>query len=715
MLKFHKTSKWIILQITSIWVCLLLEFHAVEAFPTSKKIFFPEQDLPKPTELQDGQPLNDKLFIMRMLNLLERRSVREENLPNGAQWVKDYVFEGDIILQTAQALEFVNQNNRRRKRKLDAEVTSSTASKKWTLPINYIFDGTHTKEQRADILAGIRHWEENTCITFTNYTSANVTKSIKFINDSGCYSYVGSSPGTKEQVISIGENCTRKGIVAHEIGHALGFWHEHARADREDYISLITNNIQIGQLHNFDMVSWEFINNLGVPYDLGSVMHYSGQQFGKGSEQTIRTNNKLLQHTIGQREELSFFDVKLANKAYCDKICNRTQLTDTCLHDGYQDPKNCSTCRCPVGLSGTTCQQVAPSSDRCGGDFLLNSSSMLTVESPGYPNNYAKGLTCNWLIQSPAGTVIRIQFKEPFMQSEYCNPESPYLPCEDYVEVRFTDSLGITGGRFCCDDAVQRPVLSEPIITHTNHALVIFKSFAPGSVGFRAEVTIDSCGGCHNTVTGNQSACVRRTTVECYQTWYKVIQLNSCIFSFWGCKTAYQTQAVQRKTLCYSESPYCCPGYALSQDNKYCTSSTAQTSVNSNTTVSNNNNNNNGSNSISKESDQKEPAGWSGWTAWSSCSVTCGGCGEQIRSRSCNEGTVCVGENKQTQPCGQNPCNYGNVQQTCAKTSIKSKPCPFFSIGASTCYMRTTEYYTQTRNCCCGYQIQNGVCQPGAA
>jgi hypothetical protein len=31
------------------------------------------------------------------------------------------------------------------------------------------------------------------------------------------------------------------------------------------------------------------------------------------------------------------------------------------------------------------------------------------------------------------------------MQSQFCDNLQPYLPCEDFVEVRFTDSLGITG------------------------------------------------------------------------------------------------------------------------------------------------------------------------------------------------------------------------------------------------------------------------------
>lgn len=60
-----------------------------------------------------------------------------------------------------------------------------------------------------------------------------------------CCSYVGRRGGGP-QAISIGKNCDKFGIVVHELGHVVGFWHEHTRPDRDEHVSIIRDNIQQG-------------------------------------------------------------------------------------------------------------------------------------------------------------------------------------------------------------------------------------------------------------------------------------------------------------------------------------------------------------------------------------------------------------------------------------------------------------------------------------
>ena len=64
------------------------------------------------------------------------------------------------------------------------------------------------------------------------------------------------------------------GVVIHEIGHAIGFFHEQSRPDRDDHVTIHFENIEDGACKEFKKHSEQKITTNNIPYDHASIMHY---------------------------------------------------------------------------------------------------------------------------------------------------------------------------------------------------------------------------------------------------------------------------------------------------------------------------------------------------------------------------------------------------------------------------------------------------------
>ncbi|XP_035222059.1 zinc metalloproteinase nas-13-like [Stegodyphus dumicola] len=151
-----------------------------------------------------------------------------------------------------------------------------------------------------------------TCVRFVPRT--NETDYLSLFRGSGCYSAVGRVGG--EQKLSLATACDRMGIVMHEFMHALGFWHEQSRMDRDKFVTIRWENIIHGTENNFQKYNSYIQQLLDEEYDYGSLMHYSQRAFSKNNRPTVEPKNIIAGLIIGQRIGFSATDIRKINKLY---------------------------------------------------------------------------------------------------------------------------------------------------------------------------------------------------------------------------------------------------------------------------------------------------------------------------------------------------------------------------------------------------------------
>ena len=113
-------------------------------------------------------------------------------------------------------------------------------------------------------------------------------------------------------------------LLAHEIGHLFGLFHEHNRPDRDDYIHIVWKNVQKGKENQFEIKYKNQSVSFNSPYDFGSLMQYPLDHHSKQAGVPTMVPKIKYDGPIGVNIEPSQMDIQQLNYLYGCVPCKST-------------------------------------------------------------------------------------------------------------------------------------------------------------------------------------------------------------------------------------------------------------------------------------------------------------------------------------------------------------------------------------------------------
>uniref|UniRef100_A0A1I7VAB3 Metalloendopeptidase n=2 Tax=Loa loa TaxID=7209 RepID=A0A1I7VAB3_LOALO len=233
--------------------------------------------------------------------------------------------EGDIALPNFKG--FIDYRNSRLERSAVRQFY-----RRWPNgEIPYAISSRYGPYSRSVIAKAMQKFHDISCVRFVPRVRNQHNDYLYIMPHDGCYSLVGRAGGS--QPVSLEADCIQSGTIIHELMHAIGFFHEQSRPDRDEYIEIMWQNVMRGAEDQFDKHSLKHLDFLNEPYDYSSIMHYGPYAFSGNGRRTIIAL-KPGADKMGQRTSLSEIDVRKINKLYsCSrktspKIINEISIGD---------------------------------------------------------------------------------------------------------------------------------------------------------------------------------------------------------------------------------------------------------------------------------------------------------------------------------------------------------------------------------------------------
>lgn len=228
------------------------------------------------------------------------------------------IWQGDIVIgRTAELLEATRQADL-----LGAEAIAGAKSTglgasggRWPRGASGLFEVPYVVESDPEgrVPAAIEEFNREAAGMFRAVPRTAEADYVAFTFDADdktgpCFSSIGRVGG--RQIIGGASNCV-VGRLVHEIGHALGLFHEQERADYARWITIDLAAVDPELAHNY--VPAVNTRDLG-PYDFGSIMHYGPSGFTKFGANTMETIPPGI--PIGQRDGYSRGDINGLQRLY---------------------------------------------------------------------------------------------------------------------------------------------------------------------------------------------------------------------------------------------------------------------------------------------------------------------------------------------------------------------------------------------------------------